>query len=57
MTRFLMPLRDSVALVKFAFDHARQGDLFIKKAGASTIADLVTALKDQLLVVRVLLFY
>lgn len=44
MTRFLMPLRDSVALVRFAFDHARQGDLFIKKAAASTIADLVTAL-------------
>lgn len=44
MTRFLMPLRDSVALVRFAFTHARQGDLFIKKAAASTIADLVTAL-------------
>ena len=44
MTRFLMPLRDSVSLVRFAFKHARQGDLFIKKAGASTIADLVTAL-------------
>lgn len=46
MTRFLMPLRDSVALVRFAFDHARQGDLFIKKAPASTIGDLVTALKE-----------
>ncbi|WP_206455774.1 polysaccharide biosynthesis protein [Aurantimonas marina] len=46
MTRFLMPLRDSVALVRFAFDHARQGDLFIKKAPAATIADLVTALKQ-----------
>lgn len=46
MTRFLMPLRDSVALVRFAFDHARQGDLFIKKAPASTIADLVTAIKE-----------
>lgn len=46
MTRFLMPLRDSVALVKFAFEHARQGDLFIKKAPASTIADLVTALVE-----------
>jgi len=46
MTRFLMPLRDSVALVRFAFDHARQGDLFIKKAAASTIADLVTALLE-----------
>lgn len=44
MTRFLMPLRDSVDLVRFAFDNARQGDLFIKKAAASTIADLVQAL-------------
>lgn len=46
MTRFLMPLRDSVALVRFAFEHARPGDLFIKKAAASTIADLVQALKE-----------
>lgn len=46
MTRFLMPLRDSVALVNYAFDHAQQGDLFIKKAGASTIADLVVAIKE-----------
>lgn len=46
MTRFLMPLRDSVALVRFAFAKARQGDLFIKKAPASTIADLVVALKQ-----------
>lgn len=35
MTRFLMPLRDSVALVQYAFEHANQGDLFIKKAAAS----------------------
>jgi UDP-N-acetylglucosamine 4,6-dehydratase/5-epimerase len=46
MTRFLMPLRDSVDLVRFAFTNARQGDLFIKKAAASTIADLVTALVE-----------
>jgi UDP-glucose 4-epimerase len=46
MTRFLMPLRDSVALVQFAFAHARQGDLFIRKAPAATIGDLVLALKD-----------
>ncbi|GGE03112.1 UDP-glucose 4-epimerase [Tsuneonella deserti] len=46
MTRFLMPLRDSVALVRFAFTHARQGDLFVKKAAASTIADLIEALKE-----------
>lgn len=44
MTRFLMPLRDSVALVHHAFDHARQGDLFIRKAAASTIEDVLTAL-------------
>ncbi|WP_112323552.1 SDR family NAD(P)-dependent oxidoreductase [Oceanibium sediminis] len=46
MTRFLMPLRDSVALVKHAFEHANQGDLFVKKAPASTILDLVEALKQ-----------
>jgi len=46
MTRFLLPLRDSVALVRYAFEHARQGDLFVKKAPAATIQDLVAALKD-----------
>ena len=46
MTRFLMPLRDSIALVRYAFEHARQGDLFVKKASAATIQDLVRALKD-----------
>lgn len=44
MTRFLMPLSQSVALVHHAFDHAEQGDLFIRKAPASTIATLVEAL-------------
>ena len=46
MTRFLMPLRDSVELVSFAFDNARQGDTFIRKAPSATIADLVSALKN-----------
>lgn len=46
MTRFLMPLRDSVALVHHAFNHARQGDLFIRKAAAATIHDLATALVE-----------
>jgi UDP-N-acetylglucosamine 4,6-dehydratase len=45
MTRFLMPLRDSVGLVLFAFDQARQGDIFIKKAASSSIADLAEAVK------------
>ena len=48
MTRFLMPLRDSVSLVRFAFENARQGDLFIRKAAAATIADLVQAVKNLL---------
>lgn len=48
MTRFLMPLRDSVALVHYAFQQANQGDLFIKKAPASTILDLVQAIKELL---------
>lgn len=40
MTRFLMNLDEAVDLVKYAFDHARPGDLFIQKADASTIGDL-----------------
>jgi UDP-N-acetylglucosamine 4,6-dehydratase/5-epimerase len=50
MTRFLMPLRDSVALVHHAFQNANQGDLFIKKAAASTIENLVIALKELFVV-------
>ena len=46
MTRFLMPLRDSVGLVHHAFAHATQGDLFIRKAPAATIQDLVAAIKN-----------
>jgi len=48
MTRFMLPLRDSVALVEFAFTEAGQGDIFIKKAPACTIATLVEALKRLL---------
>ena len=47
MTRFLMSLRDSVDLVTYAFEHARQGDLFVQKAPASTVADLAQALMDM----------
>jgi UDP-N-acetylglucosamine 4,6-dehydratase len=46
MTRFLMPLRDSVDLVLFAFTNAKPGDLFVKKAAASTIGDLAQAVKN-----------
>lgn len=40
MTRFLMNLDEAVELVRFAFNHANYGDLFIQKADASTIGDL-----------------
>ena len=37
MTRFLMNLDEAVELVKFAFEHADPGDVFIQKADASTV--------------------
>jgi len=46
MTRFLLPLPHAIELVAFAFEHARQGDLFIRKAPACTMGDLATALKN-----------
>ena len=48
MTRFLMSLEDSVDLVFHAFEHGRQGDIFIQKAPASTVGDLATALTELL---------
>ncbi len=47
MTRFLMSLEDSVDLVLHAFEHGEQGDIFVQKAPASTIADLATALTEM----------
>jgi UDP-glucose 4-epimerase len=43
MTRFLMSLEDAVALVEHAFAEAQPGDLFVRKAPASTVGDLATA--------------
>ncbi len=45
MTRFLLPLPQAIELVIFAFERAQQGEIFIRKAPACTVADLVTALK------------
>lgn len=45
MTRFLMTLDDSVDLVLHAFEHGSGGDIFVQKAPACTIGDLVVALK------------
>lgn len=46
MTRFLMNLDEAVDLVIFAFKNAKQGDLFIQKAEASTVGDLAQAVKE-----------
>ena len=46
MTRFLMSLEESVDLVLYAFNHGKQGDLFVQKAPASTVADLAEAIKQ-----------
>jgi UDP-glucose 4-epimerase len=46
MTRFLMSLEDSVDLVLYAFKHCKQGDIFVQKAPASTVADLAQAIKE-----------
>lgn len=46
MTRFLMSLEDSVDLVLYAFEHGKQGDIFVQKAPASTVADLATAVGE-----------
>ena len=46
MTRFMMSLPDAVELVLYAFEHARQGDLFIQKAPAATIKTLAQAIRE-----------
>ncbi len=46
MTRYLMSLDEAVALVVFAFENARPGDLFVQKSPASTISDLAAAVQS-----------
>lgn len=46
MTRFMMSLPDAVELVLYAFENARQGDLFIQKAPAATIECLAKAMTE-----------
>lgn len=46
MTRFMMTLNDAVELVLFAFKNGSNGDIFVQKSPASTIGDLVQALKE-----------
>ncbi len=46
MTRFLMNLNEAVDLVKFAFEHADPGDLFIQKSDACTIGVMAEAVRS-----------
>ncbi len=46
MTRFLMSLAESVDLVKYAFTQATTGDLFVRKAPASTVETLLRAVAN-----------
>ncbi len=48
MTRFLMSLEDSLDLVLYAYEHGQQGDLFVQKAPAATVATLAQAVKELL---------
>lgn len=46
MTRFMMTLDNAVDLVLYAFEHGHNGDLFVQKAPAATLATLADALKE-----------
>ena len=46
MTRFMMSLEDSVNLVLYAFKHAKQGEIFVQKAPAATVADIASVMNE-----------
>jgi UDP-glucose 4-epimerase len=46
MTRFMMTLDDAVDLVLYAFEHGKNGDLFVQKAPAATLDVLAKALME-----------
>lgn len=48
MTRFMMTLEDAVDLVLYAFEHAKNGDIFVQKAPAATVEVLAQALRELL---------
>lgn len=48
MTRFMMTLDDALDLVLYAFEHASNGDIFVQKAPAATIATLARAIMNLL---------
>jgi len=48
MTRFMMTLSDAIDLVLFAFENARNGEIFVQKAPAATIKTLSDAICNLL---------
>lgn len=46
MTRFMMTIDDAVELVIYAFEHGSNGDIFVQKAPAATIATLATSITE-----------
>ena len=44
MSRYMMTLEDAVELVLFAWEHGKNGDLFVQKAPAATLDTLANAL-------------
>jgi len=44
MTRFMMTLEDAVDLVIYAWEHGKNGDLFVQKAPAATLETLTKAI-------------
>ena len=48
MTRFMMSLEDAIDLVLYAFNNGNNGDIFVQKAPAATIATLADAMRTVL---------
>jgi UDP-N-acetylglucosamine 4,6-dehydratase/5-epimerase len=44
MTRLLLPLAEAVRLVTFAMEHGKQGDIFVRKATATSVSTLARAM-------------
>ena len=44
ITRFMMSLESALELVLYAFKHAQQGDMFVKKSPTYTKGDLAFAI-------------
>ena len=46
MTRFMMTLSDAIELVLFAMDHAKGGEVFVRKSSGASLTVIVEALRQ-----------